>query len=175
LWPGITLTVLVWFFAAYLLVDGVFAVLAGLRAAEAHERWWPLAIEGALDLLAGAIALLWPALALLTFIYIAAFWAILTGLVMVMAVLRRRSARGMRFLLAGGVLSLAWGIVVIVWPIAGELVLAWWIKPMPFSSACSCFPLGSSCAAASTLPTRTDGRLRRGRSLPGAEAAVGDR
>jgi uncharacterized membrane protein HdeD (DUF308 family) len=127
LWPGITLTVLVWFFAAYLLVDGVFAILAGLRAAEAHERWWPLAIEGALDLLAGAIALLWPALALLTFIYIAAFWAILTGLVMVMAALRRRSARGMRFLLAGGVLSLAWGIVVIVWPIAGELALAWWI------------------------------------------------
>jgi uncharacterized membrane protein HdeD (DUF308 family) len=127
LWPGITLTVLVWFFAAYLLVDGVFAVLAGLRAAEAHERWWPLAIEGALGLLAGAIALLWPALALLTFIYIAAFWAILTGLVMVTAVLRRRSVHGMRFLLAGGVLSLAWGIVVIVWPIAGELALAWWI------------------------------------------------
>jgi uncharacterized membrane protein HdeD (DUF308 family) len=127
LWPGMTLTVLVWFFAAYLLVDGVFAVVAGLRAAQAHERWWPLAIEGGLDLIAGAIALLWPALALLTFIYIAAVWAILTGLVLTTAALRLPAARRMGLLLAAGVLSAGWGIVVILWPIAGEVTLAWWI------------------------------------------------
>jgi uncharacterized membrane protein HdeD (DUF308 family) len=127
LWPGMTLTVLVWFFAAYLLVDGVFAVVAGLRAAQVHERWWPLAIEGGLDLLAGAIALLWPQLALLTFIYIAAFWAILTGVVLAAAALRLRPTRGAGLLLAGGVLSLGWGFVVILWPIAGEVTLAWWI------------------------------------------------
>ena len=126
-WPGITLTALVWLFAAYLLVDGAFAVVAGLRAAEAHERWWPLAIEGGLDLVAGAAALFWPGLALLTFIYIAAFWAMLTGLVLVAAALRLRPAPGVGLLLAGGVISLAWGLVVFVWPIAGELALAWWI------------------------------------------------
>jgi uncharacterized membrane protein HdeD (DUF308 family) len=127
LWPGITLTALVWLFAAYLLVDGAFAVIAGLRAAEAHERWWPLAIEGGLDLVAGAVALLWPGLALLTFIYIAASWALLTGLVLVAAALRLRPAPGAGLLLAGGALSLAWGLVVFFWPIAGELALAWWI------------------------------------------------
>jgi uncharacterized membrane protein HdeD (DUF308 family) len=127
LWPGMTLTVLVWFFAAYLLVDGVFAVVAGLRAAQGHERWWPLAIEGGLDLLAGAVALLWPGLVLLTFIYIAACWAILTGLVLAVAAQRLRARRGMGLLLAGGVLSLGWGVVVILWPIAGEVTLAWWI------------------------------------------------
>jgi uncharacterized membrane protein HdeD (DUF308 family) len=127
LWPGMTLTVLVWCFAAYLLVDGVFAVVAGLRAAQGHERWWPLAIEGGLDLLAAAVALLWPGLVLLTFIYIAAGWAILTGLVLALAALRLRAWRGFGSLLAGGVLSLGWGIVVILWPIAGEVALAWWI------------------------------------------------
>jgi uncharacterized membrane protein HdeD (DUF308 family) len=127
LWPGMTLAVLVWFFAAYLLLDGVFAVVAGLRAAQAHERWWPLVIEGVLDLVAAAIAVLWPEIAILTFIYIAAFWAILTGLVLLAAALRLHRAHGEALLLVGGVLSLAWGVVVALWPIAGVLVLAWWI------------------------------------------------
>lgn len=125
-WPGITLTVLVWIFAAYMLADGVFAILAGLRAAQRHGRWWPLALEGVLDLLAGAVAFLWPGIALLTFIYIAAIWAILSGIALLAAAVRLR-AHGEGMLLFAGLLSLAWGIVVIFWPIAGELALAWWI------------------------------------------------
>lgn len=127
LWPGVTLTVLVWIFAAYMLVDGVFAMLAGLRVAQAHGRWWPFAVEGVLDLAAGAIAFLWPGIALLTFIYIIAFWAILTGVALLVAAMRLRSMHGEGLLILGGLLSLAWGIVVLFWPIAGELVLAWWI------------------------------------------------
>ena len=125
-WPGITLTVLVWIFAAYMLADGVFAILAGLRAAQRHGRWWPLALEGVLDLLAGAVAFLWPGIALLTFIYIAAIWAILSGIALLAAAVRLR-AHGEGMLLFAGLLSLAWGVVVIFWPIAGELALAWWI------------------------------------------------
>jgi len=30
-WPGLTITVLVLFFGAYALVDGIFAVVAGIR------------------------------------------------------------------------------------------------------------------------------------------------
>lgn len=48
-WPGITLLVLVILFGAYLLVDGVLAVVAG-----AMGRSWLLVIEGA----AGVIQLL---------------------------------------------------------------------------------------------------------------------
>ena len=62
--PGVTLTVLVLFFAAYLLVDGVFALIAGLSAAERHERWGALALEGILDLVAGAPVVMWPGLTL---------------------------------------------------------------------------------------------------------------
>jgi len=127
LWPGITLTVLVWIFAAYMLADGVFALVAGLRVAQAHGRWWPFAVEGILDLAAGAIAFLWPGIAVLTFIYIVAFWAIVTGVALLAAAMRLRSLQGETLLILSGVLSLAWGIVILVWPIAGELALAWWI------------------------------------------------
>jgi uncharacterized membrane protein HdeD (DUF308 family) len=51
----------------------------------------------------------------------------LTGVVLAAAALKLRPARGFGMLLAGGVLSLGWGMVVILWPIAGELALAWWI------------------------------------------------
>jgi uncharacterized membrane protein HdeD (DUF308 family) len=127
LWPSITLWVLVLFFAAYLLVDGVFAIIAGLRAARQHGRWLPFAVEGVLDLAAGAIAYLWPGLALLGFIYVAAAWAVLSGVALLAAGLRLQRAFGEATLVIGGLLSLVWGVVVFLWPIAGEVVLALWI------------------------------------------------
>ena len=45
-WPGNTIVVLVILFGAYAFVDGVFAIVAAVRAAQAHERWWPLVFEG---------------------------------------------------------------------------------------------------------------------------------
>jgi len=37
--PGVTLAVFVALFVAYAIVDGVLAIIAGVRAAERHERW----------------------------------------------------------------------------------------------------------------------------------------
>jgi uncharacterized membrane protein HdeD (DUF308 family) len=127
LWPGVTLKVLVLLFAAYMLVDGVFAIIAGLRAAERQERWWLLVIEGALDLVVGFIAFFWPGIALLAFVYLVAFWAILSGIALLAAGLRLHRSNGEGLLILSGGLSLLWGIVVIAWPIAGEVAMAWWI------------------------------------------------
>ena len=51
LWPGITWITIAIFFGAYAFVDGVFAILATIRAAETHERWWPFLIEGIVGIL----------------------------------------------------------------------------------------------------------------------------
>ncbi len=126
LWTGIWLEALVLLFAAYMLVDGVFAIVAGLRAAAAHERWWPLAIEGILDLVAGAIAFLWPGIALLSLVYVLGFWGILSGVALLVAAIRLRS-HGEGLLILSGILSLLWGVLLIFWPVAGAIVLAWWI------------------------------------------------
>src|SRR5262245_5559817 len=42
--PAVTLAVLVLMFGAYALVEGALAVVAGVRAAERHERWWPMVL-----------------------------------------------------------------------------------------------------------------------------------
>ena len=125
--PGLTLTVLVLFFAAYLLVDGIFALVAGLRAAERHERWGALALEGVLDLVAGALVVMWPGLTLVVFIYMAAFWALVSGIALLVAALRLHHQHGEWMMILAGLLSIAWGIVVAFSPIAGILVWAWWI------------------------------------------------
>jgi uncharacterized membrane protein HdeD (DUF308 family) len=125
--PGVTLTVLVLFFAAYLLVDGVFALIAGLKAAERHERWGALAFEGILNLVAGAAVVMWPGLTLVVFIYMAAFWALVTGIALLVAAFRLRKQHGEWTMILAGILSIAWGILVAVFPIAGILVWAWWI------------------------------------------------
>ena len=64
LWPAMTAAALVLLFAAYALVDGVFAIIAAVRAARHHARSWPLLLEGILDLGIAAIAFLWPMTAL---------------------------------------------------------------------------------------------------------------
>ncbi|HVA14169.1 MAG TPA: HdeD family acid-resistance protein [Stellaceae bacterium] len=125
--PGLTLTVLIYFFAGYLLVDGVLALIAGLRAAERHERWGMLALEGVLNLAAGALVVIWPAMTLLLFIYIAAFWGIVTGGALLIDAVRLHRRHGEWLMILAGLSSLVWGVLVALFPIAGILVWAWWI------------------------------------------------
>jgi hypothetical protein len=70
--PGVTLTALVLLFAAYMLVDGVFAIVAAVRAARQHERWGWLVLEGIVDLIAGAIAVVWPLITIVAFVLLMA-------------------------------------------------------------------------------------------------------
>src|SRR5260221_14580609 len=85
LWPAMTATVLVLLFAAYALVDGVFSIMAAIRAARHHGRSGPLLFEGILDLVIAAIAFLWPMTALVALIYLTAIWAVITGIALIAA------------------------------------------------------------------------------------------
>src|SRR5262245_58529956 len=92
--PAATMLSLVLIFAAYMLVDGVFAIVAAVRAAQQHERWGLLVLEGIVDILAGAAAVLWPALTVLAFVLLVAGWALITGVLMVSAAFRLRATHG---------------------------------------------------------------------------------
>jgi len=47
-------------FGAYALVDGILALVAGIRGS--GDRRWPLLVEGVLGVLAGLITFFWPPL-----------------------------------------------------------------------------------------------------------------
>ena len=129
LWPGITLWALILLFGAYMLLDGVFAIVAGVRAAGNEARWWLLLVEGILGVLAGIVAFLWPGLTALALLYFIAAWAIVTGIFEIVGAIRlRREIEGEWALILGGALSVLFGVLLIAIPApAGILSLVWLI------------------------------------------------
>lgn len=127
LWPGITLLALVFLFAGYALVDGVVSLAGAAHAAQAHERWAALLIEGLLGIIAAVVTVLWPAITALGLVFVIAAWAILTGVAEVVAAVRlRRYISGEWLLALAGIASVVFGVLVAAVPLAGALVIAIW-------------------------------------------------
>src|SRR5512134_1011502 len=80
--PGVAVAVFVLMFSAYMLVDGAFAIAAGIKAARNGERWGLLILEGIVDIAAGVVAFLWPGITLVALIWLIAIWAIVSGALM---------------------------------------------------------------------------------------------
>jgi len=125
--PGATMLSLVLLFAAYALVDGVFAVTAAVRAAKAHERWGLLVLEGVADILVAILAVAWPGVTVLFFVCLVGVWAVLTGGLLLAAGLKVDAALGRWWMVLGAVVSILFGILLLIAPLAGAVVLTWWI------------------------------------------------
>jgi uncharacterized membrane protein HdeD (DUF308 family) len=125
--PGLTLASLVLLYAAYMLVDGVLAIVAGLRAARRHERWGWLVVEGIADLIAGSIAFAWPLITVLAFVFLMAAWAIVSGVLLLSATFSLQATHGKWLMGFGAVVSVVWGVLLIVQPFIGALALTWWM------------------------------------------------
>jgi uncharacterized membrane protein HdeD (DUF308 family) len=123
-WPGLTLFVLLACFGVYALVDGLLAIVAGIRAS--GGRRWLLLAEGTLGLLAGLVLLFWPGTTALVLVYVISAWAIFTGLLKVlMAVAFRREMENGWLMVLGGLLSVLFGIILGAMPGAGLVTLVW--------------------------------------------------
>ena len=125
--PGAVMLTLALFFAAYLLVDGVTGIAAAVRAARAHERWGLLLAEGALNIVMGLIAAVFPVSAVLAFVFVTAAWALITGGLMLAAAFKLTQAHGRLWLALGGIVSVIWGVLLVIAPLVGAVVLTWWL------------------------------------------------
>jgi len=125
--PGATILSLVLFFSAYMLVDGIFGIVAALRAATHHQRWGLLILEGAVNIAVGVIAFAWPGLTVLFFVTLLAVWSLITGVLLVVAAFRLHPAYGRGWLIVGGLVSVLFGIALLVAPMVGAVVLTWWL------------------------------------------------
>jgi uncharacterized membrane protein HdeD (DUF308 family) len=125
--PGAVLLTLALLFAAYLLVDGVLGIIAAVRAASHHERWGLLLAEGVVNIVVGVIAAMFPAAAVLGFVLLVAAWALITGVLMVVAAFRLHISHGRWWLVFAGIVSVIWGVLLVVAPLMGAVVLTWWL------------------------------------------------
>jgi uncharacterized membrane protein HdeD (DUF308 family) len=128
IWPGQTLQALVLVFGAYALVDGIFAVIAGISARGHFDRWWAMLLEGLVGVVIGLLTFFWPNITALVLLYFIAAWALITGIFEIVAAIQlRRVITGEWMLILGGLLSIIFGILLFVFPGAGTVSLVWMI------------------------------------------------
>ena len=99
---------LVWLYGFYAVVDGLLALaalLVGGRQASGRRGWF--IFEGVVGIAAGVFAFLWPGITALVLVYLIAAWAVVTGLLEVVAAIILR-----RELLVGG---LAFELLLLPW------------------------------------------------------------
>jgi len=126
--PGLTLRVLVALFGAYALVDGVFSIVAAVRAIERRRSFGWLLFEGIVGIIAGLLTFFYPGLTALVLLYFIAAWAILTGISeIVEAIELRQRIHNEWLLVLGGVASIIFGILLFLFPGGGALTIIWLI------------------------------------------------
>jgi uncharacterized membrane protein HdeD (DUF308 family) len=125
-WPHISLVALVFLFGAYALVDGAFAIVAGIRAPKEYKRWWVLLIEGIFGVIAGVMAFIVPGITALFLLGLIAGWAILTGVLEIVgAIQMRKYITGEWLMILSGIASVLFGVLLLLNPGVGALAVVW--------------------------------------------------
>jgi uncharacterized membrane protein HdeD (DUF308 family) len=123
LFPITALTTLIILFAIYSIADGVMAIWAVLSG-ETSTRKWAHLLEGVVSVIAGIIAVLLPGMTALVLLYVIAAWAIVTGALQIWnAIELRKEIEGEFWLGLSGLLSVIFGILLIVNPGTGILTV----------------------------------------------------
>jgi uncharacterized membrane protein HdeD (DUF308 family) len=122
-WPGVTLFTLVILYGAFALADGVLAIAAAIMGGAPAPRWW-LAVVGLAGIGAGVLTFAWPGVTALVLLVFIAVWAIAIGVMQIYGAIKlRREIDNEWLLIAGGILSVLFGLVMLGWPGAGALAL----------------------------------------------------
>lgn len=121
--PGGTLLTLVLVCGAFALLDGVLTMLTAVMGGTPAPRWW-LAMVGLFDIVGALLALFWPGITALELLSFIAGWAIATGAMQIVGAIElRRELHNEWFLIAGGALSVIFGLTMLFHPSAGALAM----------------------------------------------------
>lgn len=124
-WPGAALLALTVLFGAYAFVDGLFALFAAVSGAD-RSRWWIFLFEGIVGIVVAFLVATQPALTAISLLFVIAFWAIVTGVIEIVAGVQLRDHVAQEWLyIVGGVLSIALGVLMLRDPAAGVVAVAW--------------------------------------------------
>ena len=126
--PGITLGALIVLFAAYAFADGIFAIAGAINRTDLSGHWGARLLRGILSIIAGIVAMTYPAMTAVALLFLIAGWAVVTGIVEISAAIRlRKVISGEWLLITGGVLSILFGLALAAFPGAGILTVVWLI------------------------------------------------
>jgi uncharacterized membrane protein HdeD (DUF308 family) len=128
MWPGATLLTLVWLFGAFALVNGILSLILAAKTPKGYPKVGSLILGGLLGILAGLLTFVMPGITALGLLILIAAWAIVTGVMEIVAAVRLRKVITNEWLLVlAGIASVAFGFILLFQPGVGALALIWWI------------------------------------------------
>ena len=127
-WPGLTLLTLVYLFGWFALVNGILSFFLAAKAPKGYTRIGSLILGGLISILAGLLTFFMPGITALGLLILIAAWAIVNGIMEIVAAIKLRKVITNEWLLVlAGIASIGFGVVLFLQPAAGALVLIWWI------------------------------------------------
>lgn len=126
--PGLSLATLVLLFGAYALVDGIFGIWSAFAGRKQNENWWLLLLWALVGIAAGILTFMAPGVTALALLFYIAAWAIVTGVLQIVAAIRlRKEIRGEWLMILAGLASVAFGVLLMAQPGVGALAVIWLI------------------------------------------------
>lgn len=123
--PGFAFLSLVLLFGVYAIIDGVLALVLASRQVQPRNA---LIARGIVSIAAGVVALVWPGITGVVLLFVIAAWAIIAGILeIVTAIQVRKQLEGEWLLALEGLLSVAFGVLLLLSPLIGVVVLGLWI------------------------------------------------
>jgi uncharacterized membrane protein HdeD (DUF308 family) len=119
-----TLLFLVYLFGAYVLIDGIIAIVASLQERKSSGAWWIVFLIGIVGIIVGILTFIHPGNVALLIFYLVAIWLIIAGFFSIISAFFR--ANGVEWLsVVGGVLSIIVGIIFLFHPVSSILSIVW--------------------------------------------------
>ena len=125
-WPGLTLVTLVLFYGAFVLIDGVIALIAAFSNGPKPLPTWWLVVVGLLSIAAGIVTFMMPGITAILLVLFMGAWALVHGIFEIIGAIQlRKEIDNEWMLILSGVVSVLFGLIVLIAPGAGALGLIW--------------------------------------------------
>jgi len=125
-WPDLTLILLVYLFGAYAFVDGTLSIVGALTGLPQRQGGWLALLAGLAGIAVGIAVFVWPGITAVLLLLFIALRALVVGVLELgTALLRRQEIVNAGLLALGGIVSMIFGLFVLVRPGAGALALLW--------------------------------------------------
>jgi uncharacterized membrane protein HdeD (DUF308 family) len=135
IWPDIGLSTLIALFGAFALVSGVATIAGAFTVPRPGSQQSWLVVEGLFGVAVGVVVFVWPGLSALGLLYAIAAWAIGLGAFQCALAFAVPISGGRRLLMAlGGLLSIAFGVIMFAHPGAGAIALLALVAAFAFVS-----------------------------------------
>lgn len=125
-WPALTLGVLAWLTAAYILINGIVDLVSGIFGIGGRSYWWLKTLVGAAEIGVGVYLMRRPLITLSFFVLLTGLFFLIRGVLDLAYVFDSKTDPEVKSLLAVlGVIGVLTGFILLRHPLEGGVAFVW--------------------------------------------------